>query len=558
MQPPEGYFGQSLSSRVELMRLERLVQEIRSGRLRVPGFSSTSRWRPEDELRLLDSVLRGYPIGSFLIWQRPGLGEDWSQIGPQRLPVQARPDAWFVLDGQQRLTALAGALIADERQDSRHGVLLDVRLGELRRASSRGFEAGDAVALSTLVDPPRLLSWARDAGLDDVTLHYLFELGQRLRNYEIPVHVLSTQDEALVRDIYLRLNTTGAPLAADDVFRALHTLHPPPSGELDLDALRARVASVDFGTLGDTELLKIAFYVGGLPTSRRPPPLRSDELPPHADVETALLRAIDFLQTIVEIPHHRLLPTTAVLAILARFFHVHPNPEPTNLEALGRWFWREVELNTKGRRSASSAYNANLRIVPDTTRTLRDMLTGPPIPDDLRPAWRLQRFDARSVRGRIELLTLLAQRPLNLPPQRASADEVRGTPVTLSSLLQEERLAAPLLGATQVQGLSREERRLAATAANRALLSRRGGAAAQLQQLDPERHARVLRSHLVSSEALEALKVGEDGRFLRLRAADVATAVDDFLRRRTRWEIGYLAPLSSYLQLPEVSADASR
>jgi hypothetical protein len=71
------------------------------------------RWGADDVRNLLDSVYRGYPIGSLLLWERRGEAEELV-LGRRRLQAEPRDDAWFVVNGQQRITALANALRRDD------------------------------------------------------------------------------------------------------------------------------------------------------------------------------------------------------------------------------------------------------------------------------------------------------------------------------------------------------------------------------------------------------------------------------------------------------------
>jgi hypothetical protein len=94
------------------------VHRVRDDRFVLPGIQRNFVWKKDQICALFDSLLRGYPIGSILVWRtRPG---DHAQLpfrrpvrdyrgkttAPSlvRLPPQRLVDA--VLDGQQRLTAL--------------------------------------------------------------------------------------------------------------------------------------------------------------------------------------------------------------------------------------------------------------------------------------------------------------------------------------------------------------------------------------------------------------------------------------------------------------------
>lgn len=79
--------------------LEDLVEKAWSGQIRVPHFQRPFRWGREDVRRLFDSVLRGYPIGSVLLWLRPAPEQDLV-LGNLHMPAPKMERAWWVVDGQ--------------------------------------------------------------------------------------------------------------------------------------------------------------------------------------------------------------------------------------------------------------------------------------------------------------------------------------------------------------------------------------------------------------------------------------------------------------------------
>ncbi|WP_328855353.1 DUF262 domain-containing protein [Microbispora hainanensis] len=85
--------------RVEEIRLVHLPGLVRDGRLRIPSFQRSFRWDRDDVVRLFDSVLRGYPIGALLMWQRPAAAAR-PDIGPLRIDAPEAADACWVVDGQ--------------------------------------------------------------------------------------------------------------------------------------------------------------------------------------------------------------------------------------------------------------------------------------------------------------------------------------------------------------------------------------------------------------------------------------------------------------------------
>jgi len=84
----------------------------------LPALQREFVWTAAQICELFDSLMRRYPISSFLFWQVPMEARDdveayeflhtvaESQNRARMARVPSNPDLTFVLDGQQRLTAL--------------------------------------------------------------------------------------------------------------------------------------------------------------------------------------------------------------------------------------------------------------------------------------------------------------------------------------------------------------------------------------------------------------------------------------------------------------------
>lgn len=86
--------------------VEQLVDMAWRGRVRVPHFQRGLRWNWEDVKRLFDSILKGYPIGSLLLWTRRANAEVIT-LGALQLDAPEFDEAFWVVDGQQRLTSFS-------------------------------------------------------------------------------------------------------------------------------------------------------------------------------------------------------------------------------------------------------------------------------------------------------------------------------------------------------------------------------------------------------------------------------------------------------------------
>jgi hypothetical protein len=91
------------------IELAEMVRRFDNGSIRLPLMQRDYVWKPKKVVRLLDSLYRGWPIGSFYVWHTTDDRPTRARAGA----VSARRlDGFygFLLDGQQRLTSLSLAL----------------------------------------------------------------------------------------------------------------------------------------------------------------------------------------------------------------------------------------------------------------------------------------------------------------------------------------------------------------------------------------------------------------------------------------------------------------
>lgn len=107
----------------EPMTIATALKLVQRNELILPAIQREYVWKPSQVIKIFDSVLRGYPIGSFLSWKvLPetigrfkfyGFLKDYSGYDKKHNPVVDIPtdrEVIAVLDGQQRLTSLNIAL----------------------------------------------------------------------------------------------------------------------------------------------------------------------------------------------------------------------------------------------------------------------------------------------------------------------------------------------------------------------------------------------------------------------------------------------------------------
>lgn len=339
-------------SKNEAYKIADLVKFVREGRVRIPEFQRSFRWGEEDVIALFDSILRGYPFGSFLLWKRQA-PKATLRIGAIKVVAPQQADALWVVDGQQRITSLVNAVDPEAgTSDKRFRVYYSLSRG--RVVSEREATKDVVIPLPDLFDFGRALAWL---GENPDASGYAQEI-QRvtgvLNRVEVSAAVIEQADEQVLREVFDRINSAGKRLNAAEIFDAIHSANSTESGSpASLTSIANHLDSAtDFG-LTDTNVIVQALLV------RRHPDITRDlhvefspnrkaegafpeetELDAFQRTETTLVSVIRFLQDYVGIPHYSFVPFRFQILVLARYFGLFPEPAKRNLELLSRWFWR--------------------------------------------------------------------------------------------------------------------------------------------------------------------------------------------------------------------------
>ena len=98
--------------------LEQLFSYIDVGDLGLPDIQRPFVWRDAKVRDLFDSLYKGFPIGSYLLWRNTANGRT-HQIGTKA--HEHKDPNLLIIDGQQRLTALysvfSGVAVKDDNYE---------------------------------------------------------------------------------------------------------------------------------------------------------------------------------------------------------------------------------------------------------------------------------------------------------------------------------------------------------------------------------------------------------------------------------------------------------
>ena len=509
------------------------MERVRRGLVRVPRFQRGLKWKSSDVTELFDSLYRGYPIGSLLFYKRSAKA-DRLPLGPLMVEAPEASEAWWVVDGQQRVTALTVGLTRPVPIPTRpsaqdpYVLFFDAENQKFEPPPPTGRVPSSWVPVPILLDATRLSEWvfAWQHGADEALRRAVFEAGPRIREYTIPLYLIETEDSNVAEEIFYRINQAGAPLEWKEVHKAL--FGGEDSFPSTLADLSEELADVGMGHLDEDRLLTCLFALRGLdPTRSLAEHYRRDPEILRGAVREALpvlRRVLSFLRRDAGIPHLRLLPKSILLDVLTRFFLHIEDPSPRTRSLLARWFWRTVlgagsfDDRTLRRRGITAVGGGEEESVQALLRLVHK--------DRPRPPELPETFDARADDSRIVLLALAHLGPRDL---------TSGEPIDIAALLEERDKDA------FVKILKRPGLKGSRSAANRILHPKgvpilRPLKRQTLWQFIDGGDDPILRSHVIDPLAAELLGANDLDGFLARRSETLTEEVRLFSERMAAWD----------------------
>lgn len=321
-----------------------LVREIETGLVKIPAFQRDFVWDLKDVVDFLDSIYRGYPIGSFLFWETGEYLNSLRDIGNLDLPsVPEGRFVKYVLDGQQRITSLYAAIKEATVRGKSYKIYFDL--------ASKKFV--NPTELQDNIDPGRHVPLAKildklnfGTNLMAVSPQYqnaFNEVYQNFIGYPFPYVLVREQPIEVVCEIFERVNTKGKKLSVVDLVVA-KTWSEIFDLRVKLNEFRKKLVASDYGDIQDINILQaLSCIIKGGCKRAEILSIKRDEL--YTNWNNAIKSvelAIDFFRNKMGIPISKVLPYPIEIVPVAYFYHRNQFKEPDNdqTEKISKWFWR--------------------------------------------------------------------------------------------------------------------------------------------------------------------------------------------------------------------------
>lgn len=346
-----------------------LIADIERGDIKIPQFQREFVWDIEKSAKLIDSILKGFPIGSFILWKTNDQLRSVRGLGRGDFPTRAGESVNYVLDGQQRLTSiyccLTGSKIHREigKPSDYSTIYVDLDADE------------DSVIAAHFLEAPSKDQYIKIVDLLSVNFELIAkftpERRAKIQNYysiinaySFPLIEISDATIDVATEIFTRINLGGKPLT---VFEIMVAKTYDEGLEFDLSkkcqALKERLQSINYETISETTFLQVgAAIIRKDVTSKSILQINKEVFVNHWEkIADAIERACEYLKNYNRIPVSRLLPYNAFLVPYSYFFFHHPDrPIDIRQPLLEDFFWK-CAIGARYSSSLESKVNQDLR-----------------------------------------------------------------------------------------------------------------------------------------------------------------------------------------------------
>lgn len=208
------------------------IDDATLGVLNVPEFQRKYVWRPSKVAALVDSLWRGYPIGTLLLWESP--------YDSPRTALGTQGKKLWIVDGQQRVTSLA-LLFGKKpywwsdtdhwnRLYGRYDVLVHIAKAkddlEFSLPNPVRKKSSEWVSVRRILNSPNLSEFALEITTNLKDSSRFAEIHEKLQGIKniasVPLYEIIIDHELEdVAEIFGRLNTAGTKIRESDIVVAL-------------------------------------------------------------------------------------------------------------------------------------------------------------------------------------------------------------------------------------------------------------------------------------------------------------------------------------------------
>lgn len=336
------------------LTFEQLKNKINEGNIKIPQFQREFVWKKEDAAKLLDSVIKGFPIGSFILWETKTRLRSVKNIGGIDLPNAKDGEfLYYVLDGQQRITSIyasmLGVKIEKEDYSQIYVDLLADSSQDIVILNIEDKKIDEVISIDDLLRG-KMPDIFRKYGHNQEILDKIDLYKTRFTTYQFPTIKITDAELDVATDIFTRINVGGKGL---DTFEIMCAKTYDEKQKFDLYEKRKKQeeewSDRGYETIPHSTVLQaISICING-GCSRKDilnKISKQNFIDIWDEIDKDFKLAIDYLKSALGIAVSKLLPYDGLIVPYVYYFYKHPqNPSALENQYLKDYFWRCVLTN---------------------------------------------------------------------------------------------------------------------------------------------------------------------------------------------------------------------
>jgi hypothetical protein len=333
-----------------------LISEIQKGQIKIPKFQRDFVWSIDKTAKLLDSILRGYPIGTFILWETNERLNDIKNIGNLELPpIPDDIKVQYVLDGQQRITSLYAAYLGasiqkeGEKKITNYGSIFVDLEGDIDNNEEQIIVSEQPentfITLNEILNFNDNLLEIRENYSND-QFKKIHEYSQTFSTYDFSTVVLRKEDIDSAIEVFTRINTGGQTLTLFEIMSA-KTYDEEQNFDMQdrFQKLLKELEVCKYETISSTVILNVlGLILSKNKECKRKIVLQLDKqriIDIWDEVISALKESIDYFRSVYRIPVSTLLPYDTLLVPFSYFlYYQKEKPKGKQIKYLEEFFWR--------------------------------------------------------------------------------------------------------------------------------------------------------------------------------------------------------------------------
>jgi len=331
-----------------------LISDIEKGQIKIPQFQREFVWDIKKSAKLMDSIVKGYPIGTFIFWKTNERLRAVRNLGNFTLPEPNEGDFIdFVLDGQQRLTSLFATLKGlkierDGKVDDYDEVYINLEATDDDEIVIINKEEYDQNAFIRLTD---LLYGLLSIifGFSEKYHEQLQSNKTKIEAYSYSIILIRDAELDIATEIFTRINEGGKALT---VFEIMVAKTFDAKKDFDLaekyEELIESLSDINYETISDATVLQAVSILLEKECKRKTilKLKKAKFIDIWEDAVDAIEKAAEYFKGYYRIPVSQLLPYNALIIPFSYFFYPHKD-KPTGVkQKILQEFLRPVRLGT--------------------------------------------------------------------------------------------------------------------------------------------------------------------------------------------------------------------